>query len=74
MFVMVFVIGLLVDDVIVVVENVECVMIEENLFFFEVICKLMDEIKGVFVGIVMVFLVVFVFMVFFLGFIGVIYC
>lgn len=41
MFGMVFVIGLLVDDVIVVVENVECVMVEEGLSLKEVICKSM---------------------------------
>lgn len=41
MFVMVFVIGLFVDDVIVVVENVECIMEEEGFLFVEVIKKLM---------------------------------
>lgn len=41
MFVMVLAIGLLVDDVIVVVENVECIMSEEGFIFCEVICKSM---------------------------------
>lgn len=41
MFGMVFVIGLFVDDVIVVVENVECVMMEDKFLLKEVMEKLM---------------------------------
>lgn len=41
MFVMVLVIGFLVDDVIVVVENVECIMSEEGFMLCEVMCKFM---------------------------------
>ncbi|MRB67700.1 hypothetical protein GH825_30530, partial [Bacillus thuringiensis] len=49
LFVMVLVIGLLVDDVIVVVENVECILCDEGFFVSEVIEKLMGEIFGVLV-------------------------
>src|SRR5574343_540919 len=73
MFAMVLAIGLLVDDAIVVVENVERVMTEENLSPLEATRKSMDEIKGALVGIAMVLSAVFVPMAFFGGSTGVIY-
>ncbi|AXV67180.1 multidrug efflux RND transporter permease subunit (plasmid) [Pseudoalteromonas lipolytica] len=73
MFAMVLAIGLLVDDAIVVVENVERVMTEENLSPLEATRKSMDEIKGALVGIAMVLSAVFVPMAFFAGSTGVIY-
>ena len=73
MFAMVLAIGLLVDDAIVVVENVERVMTEENLSPIEATRKSMDEIKGALVGIAMVLSAVFVPMAFFPGSTGVIY-
>lgn len=60
MFAMVLAIGLLVDDAIVVVENVERVMTEEGLSALEATRKSMDEIKGALVGIAMVLSAVFV--------------
>ena len=72
-FAMVLAIGLLVDDAIVVVENVERVMTEENLSPLEATRKSMDEIKGALVGIAMVLSAVFVPMAFFPGSTGVIY-
>ncbi|MBC3766137.1 efflux RND transporter permease subunit [Neptunicella marina] len=73
MFAMVLAIGLLVDDAIVVVENVERVMTEENLSPLEATRKSMDEIKSALVGIAMVLSAVFVPMAFFPGSTGVIY-
>ena len=73
MFAMVLAIGLLVDDAIVVVENVERVMTEEGLSALEATRKSMDEIKGALVGIAMVLSAVFVPMAFFSGSTGVIY-
>ena len=73
MFAMVLAIGLLVDDAIVVVENVERVMTEENLSPLAATRKSMDEIKGALVGIAMVLSAVFVPMAFFGGSTGVIY-
>lgn len=73
MFAMVLAIGLLVDDAIVVVENVERVMTEEQLSPLEATRKSMDEIKGALVGIAMVLSAVFVPMAFFGGSTGVIY-
>ena len=73
MFAMVLAIGLLVDDAIVVVENVERVMTEEKLSPLEATRKSMDEIKGALVGIAMVLSAVFVPMAFFDGSTGVIY-
>ncbi len=69
MFAMVLAIGLLVDDAIVVVENVERVMTEEGLSPLEATRKSMDEIKGA----AMVLSAVFVPMAFFGGSTGVIY-
>ncbi|HEV8239013.1 MAG TPA: efflux RND transporter permease subunit [Thermoanaerobaculia bacterium] len=73
MFAMVLAIGLLVDDAIVVVENVERLMREEHLSPVEATRKSMDQITGALVGIAMVLAVVFVPMAFLGGAAGVIY-
>ncbi len=73
MFGMVLAIGLLVDDAIVVVENVERVMHEEHLPPKEAAKKSMDQITGALVGIAMVLSAVFIPMAFFGGSTGVIY-
>ena len=73
MFAMVLAIGLLVDDAIVVVENVERVMREEGLSPVEATRKSMREITGALVGIGLVLAAVFVPMAFMPGSIGVIY-
>jgi len=73
MFGLVLAIGLLVDDAIVVVENVERVMSEDGLSPKEATRKSMDEITGALVGIAMVLSAVFVPMAFFGGSTGVIY-
>jgi multidrug efflux pump len=73
MFALVLAIGLLVDDAIVVVENVERVMREEGLSPVEATRKSMREITGALVGIGLVLAAVFVPMAFMPGSIGVIY-
>ena len=73
MFGMVLAIGLLVDDAIVVVENVERVMHDEGLSPKEATRKSMGQITGALVGIAMVLAAVFVPMAFFPGSVGVIY-
>lgn len=73
MFAMVLAIGLLVDDAIVVVENVERVMHDEGLSPREATAKSMMEITGALVGITTVLSAVFVPMAFFGGSVGVIY-
>ncbi|MDH6266913.1 multidrug efflux pump [Rhizobium sp. SG_E_25_P2] len=73
MFAMVLAIGLLVDDAIVVVENVERVMQEEGLSPREATRKSMKEITGALIGIAIVLSAVFVPMAFFGGSTGVIY-
>jgi multidrug efflux pump len=73
MFAMVLAIGLLVDDAIVVVENVERVMQEEGLSPKEATEKSMREITGALIGIATVLSAVFVPMAFFGGSVGVIY-
>ncbi|WP_422097827.1 efflux RND transporter permease subunit [Variovorax sp.] len=73
MFGMVLAIGLLVDDAIVVVENVERVMHEEGLSPKEATRKSMAEITPALVGIALVLSAVFVPMAFFGGSTGVIY-
>jgi multidrug efflux pump len=73
MFAMVLAIGLLVDDAIVVVENVERVMSEEGLPPKEATRKSMDQITGALIGIALVLSAVFVPMAFFGGSTGVIY-
>ncbi|ENE9207784.1 TPA: efflux RND transporter permease subunit [Citrobacter freundii] len=73
MFGMVLAIGLLVDDAIVVVENVERVMMEDNLPPKEATEKSMSQIQGALVGIAMVLSAVFIPMAFFGGSTGAIY-
>ena len=73
MFAMVLAIGLLVDDAIVVVENVERVMQEEHLEPVPATEKSMSQISGALVGITSVLTAVFVPMAFFSGTTGVIY-
>ena len=73
MFAMILAIGLLVDDAIVVVENVERVMSEEGLSPVEATRKSMGQIQGALVGIGLVLSAVFVPMAFFPGSTGVIY-
>ncbi len=73
MFAMVLAIGLLVDDAIVVVENVERVMAEEGLSPREATQKSMGEITGALIGIALVLSAVFLPMAFFSGSVGVIY-
>jgi HAE1 family hydrophobic/amphiphilic exporter-1 len=73
MFAMVLAIGLLVDDAIVVVENVERVMSEEGLPPWEATRKSMGEITGALIGIALVLSAVFAPMMFFPGSTGVIY-
>lgn len=73
MFAMVLAIGLLVDDAIVVVENVERIMTEEGLSPKEATRKSMGQIQGALVGIALVLSAVFVPMAFFGGSTGAIY-
>ena len=73
MFGMVLAIGLLVDDAIVVVENVERVMEEDQLSPREAARKSMEQITGALVGIALVLSAVFLPMAFFSGSTGVIY-
>lgn len=73
MFGMVLAIGLLVDDAIVVVENVERVMAEDGLAPKEATKKSMEQIQGALVGIAMVLSAVFIPMAFFGGSTGAIY-
>ncbi|MBI5820882.1 MAG: efflux RND transporter permease subunit [Verrucomicrobia bacterium] len=73
MFAMVLAIGLLVDDAIVVVENVERIMSEEGLSPFEATRKSMDQITSALIGIGLVLSAVFGPMAFFTGSTGVIY-
>ncbi len=73
MFAMVLAIGLLVDDAIVVVENVERVMSEEGLEPKAAARQSMEQISGALVGIALVLAAVFIPMAFFSGSSGVIY-
>ncbi|CAP44536.1 efflux RND transporter permease subunit [Bordetella petrii] len=73
MFGLVLAIGLLVDDAIVVVENVERLMVEEGLSPLEATRKSMEQISGALVGIGLVLSAVFIPMAFFGGSTGVIY-
>ncbi|HDS1794487.1 efflux RND transporter permease subunit [Pseudomonas putida] len=73
MFGLVLAIGLLVDDAIVVVENVERIMAEEGLSPLEATRKSMEQISGALVGIGLVLSAVFIPMAFFGGSTGVIY-
>ncbi len=73
MFAMVLAIGLLVDDAIVVVENVERIMVEEGLSPREATAKSMDQITSALIGIGVVLSAVFGPMAFFPGSTGIIY-
>jgi len=73
MFGLVLAIGLLVDDAIVVVENVERVMVEDGLSPKEATRKSMGQIQGALVGIALVLSAVFIPMAFFGGSTGAIY-
>ncbi|MCD2181641.1 efflux RND transporter permease subunit [Rhizobium sp. GN54] len=73
MFAMVLAIGILVDDAIVVVENVERIMAEEGLSPKEATKKAMGQITGAVVGITLVLSAVFIPMAFFPGAVGIIY-
>ncbi len=73
LFAMVLAIGLLVDDAIVVVENVERLMSEEGLSPKEATRKSMDQITGALIGIALVLSAVFIPMAFFSGSAGAIY-
>ncbi|WP_347456561.1 multidrug efflux RND transporter permease subunit [Acinetobacter thermotolerans] len=73
LFALVLAIGLLVDDAIVVVENVERLMHEKNLSAKEAALESMQEISGALVGITLVLTAVFIPMAFFGGSTGVIY-
>ncbi|CAG9182322.1 efflux RND transporter permease subunit [Cupriavidus respiraculi] len=73
MFGMVLAIGILVDDAIVVVENVERIMSEEGLSPREATRKAMGQITGAIIGITLVLTAVFIPMAFFAGSVGNIY-
>ena len=73
MFGMVLVIGIVVDDAIVVVENVERIMSEEGLAPLEATRKAMGQISGAIVGVTVVLIAVFVPLAFFAGSVGNIY-
>ena len=73
MFGMVLAIGILVDDAIVVVENVERIMSEEGLPPKEATRKAMGQITGALIGITVVLTAVFIPMAFFGGSVGTIY-
>ena len=73
MFGMVLAIGIIVDDAIVVVENVERLMVQEGLSPREATLKAMQEITGAVVGITLVLIAVFIPMAFASGSVGVIY-
>ncbi|MBT2372343.1 efflux RND transporter permease subunit [Pseudomonas fluorescens] len=73
MFGMVLAIGILVDDAIVVVENVERIMVNEGLSPKEATRKAMHQITGAIVGITLVLVAVFIPMAFMPGTVGVIY-
>ncbi|MCE4554011.1 efflux RND transporter permease subunit [Roseateles cellulosilyticus] len=73
MFGMVLVIGIVVDDAIVVVENVERVMSEEGLSPLKATRKAMGQISGAIIGVTVVLISVFVPLAFFSGSIGNIY-
>ena len=73
MFAMVLAIGILVDDAIVVVENVERIMVEDGLPPREATRKAMPQISGAIVGITLVLTTVFLPLAFMSGSVGVIY-
>jgi hydrophobe/amphiphile efflux-1 (HAE1) family protein len=73
LFAMVLAIGIVVDDAIVVVENVERIMSEEHLSPRDATAKAMDQIVGAIIGITVVLSAVFIPMAFFSGSVGAIY-
>ena len=73
MFGMVLVIGIVVDDAIVVVENVERIMSEEGLPPLQATRKAMGQISGAIIGVTVVLIAVFVPLAFFQGSVGNIY-
>jgi len=73
LFGMVLVIGIVVDDAIVVVENVERIMSEEGLPPLEATRKAMGQISGAIIGVTVVLIAVFVPLAFFAGAVGNIY-
>ena len=73
MFGMVLVIGIVVDDAIVVVENVERIMSEEGLPPLEATRKAMSQISGAIIGVTVVLIAVFIPLAFFSGSVGNIY-
>ena len=73
LFAMVLAIGILVDDAIVVIENVERIMVEEGLPPREATYKAMGQIVGAIIGITLVLVAVFIPMAFFPGTVGGIY-
>ncbi len=73
MFAMVLVIGIVVDDAIVVVENVERIMSEEGLSPLDATRKAMGQISGAIIGVTVVLISVFVPLAFFSGSVGNIY-
>ncbi len=73
MFGMVLVIGIVVDDAIVVVENVERIMSEEGLSPLDATRKAMEQISGAIIGVTVVLISVFVPLAFFAGSVGNIY-
>src|SRR3990167_6358574 len=73
MFGMVLVVGIVVDDAIVVVENVERIMSEEGLSTREATRKAMGQISGAIIGVTVVLISVFVPLAFFTGAVGNIY-
>ncbi|HCL4197895.1 TPA: multidrug efflux RND transporter permease subunit [Pseudomonas aeruginosa] len=73
MFGMVLAIGILVDDAIVVVENVERIMAEEGISPAEATAKAMKQVSGAIVGITLVLSAVFLPLAFMAGSVGVIY-
>jgi len=73
LFAMVLAIGILVDDAIVVVENVERIMSEEGLPPREATRKAMTQITGAIIGVTLVLIAVFIPMAFFPGSVGIIY-
>ncbi|MRR51982.1 MAG: efflux RND transporter permease subunit [Rhodocyclaceae bacterium] len=73
LFAMVLAIGIVVDDAIVVIENVERIMTEEGLSPRDATRKAMDQIIGAIIGITVVLTAVFLPMIFFGGSVGAIY-
>jgi multidrug efflux pump len=73
LFAMVLAVGIVVDDAIVVVENVERIMTEENLSPRDATRKAMEQIFGAIIAITLVLCAVFIPMTFFSGSVGAIY-